>query len=292
MADSVADFFSSGGGEAASSAASTAVTASAVLSAVSQAGAVMAIVGAVTGNKDMLKIGGAMGVVGGIGGYAVDAYNSSTPTSSPSSTGLIGDTGSDIQPTGTSSSGLDQSASSAQGSMNTSATGDVSGLSTQPMNNPSAFTAMGSQPAINNPSALATSSATAPVTDQGTTPSSTGVQDVSAPSVVGVNTPAGVAGTVNNPSAWNGDSTQRVANDYLGQPKTNSTTWWDSMSNVFKTAKPDTLLTLGGQVLSGAAQGYAANQNYQLNKDRLGILQQQMANGKSTASYNYTNKAK
>lgn len=274
MTDSVADFFSGGGGEAVSSAASTAATASAVLSAVSQAGAVMAIVGAVTGNQDLLKIGGAMGVVGGIGGYAVDAYNGSPATGAQAAPALSGGTGGDTQPTDLSNTGVDQAASAAQGTMDTATTGAMPGLNTQPMNNPSAFTATGGQPATNNPSAFTAAGAPAPAADQGTTPAATGVQDVSAPSVAGVNTPAGVAGAA------------------IGAQKADAATFWSGLTNTLKSAKPETLLTLGGQILSGAAQGYNASQANQLNKDRLGILQQQMSNGKSTASYNYTNKAK
>lgn len=287
MADSIVDLFSSGG-----SAASSAVTASSVLSAVSQAGTLMAVVGAVTGNRDLLKIGGTMGVIGGIGGYAVDTYNGSQATDAKSSTAWSGDTAEDAKPTSLPNVSTDQASNAAQGTMDTSSASTTPGLNIQPMNNPSAFSAMDNQSTTGSPSTLTATGTMAPVLDQGTTPAATGVQDVSAPSTVGVNTPAGVAGTVNNPSAWNGDTSQRVANDYLGQPKTDSTTWWNSITNVLKTSKPDTLLTLGGQILNGAAQGYTASQANQLNKDRLGILQQQMANGKSTASYNYSNKAK
>lgn len=46
------------------------VTAATVLSAVAEIGTVMSVVGAVTGNKDLMKIGGVMGLVGGIGGLA------------------------------------------------------------------------------------------------------------------------------------------------------------------------------------------------------------------------------
>ena len=50
-----------------------AVTAPLVLAAVAQVGIAMTIVGAVTGNKDLLKFGGALSLVGGIGGLAAGA---------------------------------------------------------------------------------------------------------------------------------------------------------------------------------------------------------------------------
>jgi hypothetical protein len=45
-----------------------AVTSAMVLSAMAEVGTVMTVVGAVTGNKDLMKVGGAVGLIGGIGG--------------------------------------------------------------------------------------------------------------------------------------------------------------------------------------------------------------------------------
>jgi hypothetical protein len=39
-----------------------------VLTAVAEVGTALTVVGAVTGNKDMMKVGGVMGLVGGVGG--------------------------------------------------------------------------------------------------------------------------------------------------------------------------------------------------------------------------------
>jgi hypothetical protein len=45
------------------------VTAVTVLAAVAEVGTIMTVVGAVTGSKDLMKIGAVMGMVGGIGGF-------------------------------------------------------------------------------------------------------------------------------------------------------------------------------------------------------------------------------
>ncbi len=52
------------------------VTVTMALSAIAEIGTVMGVVGAVTGNNDLLKAGSIMGLVGGIGSMAVGAANS------------------------------------------------------------------------------------------------------------------------------------------------------------------------------------------------------------------------
>lgn len=49
------------------------VTAAVVLAAVTEVGVALTVVGAVTGNKDLMKIGGVMSLVGGIGGMVAGA---------------------------------------------------------------------------------------------------------------------------------------------------------------------------------------------------------------------------
>jgi hypothetical protein len=50
-----------------------AVTATLVLTAVAEVGTALTVVGAVTGNKDLMKIGGVMSLVGGVGGLIAGA---------------------------------------------------------------------------------------------------------------------------------------------------------------------------------------------------------------------------
>ena len=58
--------------------AAPAITVTMVLGAMAEVGAVMSIVGAVTGNKDLVKIGGAIGLVGGVGGLITGAASAAS----------------------------------------------------------------------------------------------------------------------------------------------------------------------------------------------------------------------
>src|SRR3954468_1511272 len=51
-----------------------AVTAGVVLAAVAEVGMAVTVVGAVTGSKDMMKVGGIMSLVGGVGSLAAGAF--------------------------------------------------------------------------------------------------------------------------------------------------------------------------------------------------------------------------
>lgn len=56
----------------------TTVTVPMVLAAMAQVGTIMSVVGVVTGNKDLVKLGGAIGLVGGIGGLVAGAAGAAT----------------------------------------------------------------------------------------------------------------------------------------------------------------------------------------------------------------------
>lgn len=58
---------------ATASAAGTAITATMVLAAVANVGTILTVVGAVTGSKDLMKIGGFMSLAGGVGGAIAGA---------------------------------------------------------------------------------------------------------------------------------------------------------------------------------------------------------------------------
>ena len=57
-----------------------AVTAATVLAAVAEVGMALSVVGAVTGSKDLMKIGGVMSLVGGIGGMVAGAAGGAAAT--------------------------------------------------------------------------------------------------------------------------------------------------------------------------------------------------------------------
>lgn len=58
--------------------AATTVTVPMVLAAMAQVGTVMSVVGLVTGNKDLAKLGGAIGLVGGVGGLIAGAASAAS----------------------------------------------------------------------------------------------------------------------------------------------------------------------------------------------------------------------
>ena len=249
------------------------VTATMVLAAAAQIGTAMTIVGAVTGSKDLMKLGGTMALVGGIGGMAAGAMSGAAADAA--ATTVLDEAASQAGADALSAS-LDQGANAMATGVTDSATAQVGSdalaqqLDQQAMgqvasNTASAPVAANQMPMDNSAVATAADAGIVnPMSNTGSTPYDT-------------------AGA-NNPSAWNGDATQRVANDYLGNQKVNSDNWFASM---FKNAKPDTLLNLGGNVLGGVAKGYEADRNYQLGKDKLGLIQQQMAWGNSTPKYNF-----
>ena len=249
------------------------VTATMVLAAAAQIGTAMTIVGAVTGSKDLMKLGGTMALVGGIGGMAAGAMSGAAADAA--ATTVLDEAASQAGADALSAS-LDQGANAMATGVTDSATAQVGS---------DALAQQLDQQAMGQ---VASNTASAPVTANQMPMDNSAVATAADAGIVNPmsnagSTPYDTAGA-NNPSAWNGDATQRVANDYLGNQKVNSDNWFASM---FKNAKPDTLLNLGGNVLGGVAKGYEADRNYQLGKDKLGLIQQQMAWGNSTPKYNF-----
>ena len=253
------------------------VTATMVLAAAAQIGTAMTIVGAVTGSKDLMKLGGTMALVGGIGGMAAGAMSGAAADAA--ATTVLDEAASQAGADALSAS-LDQGANAMATGVTDSATAQVGSDALAQQLDQQAMGQVGSTATAAGNTGIPTggqmamdNSAVATAADAG----------VATPMGVDVSTPYSTSGA-NNPSAWNGDATQRVANDYLGNQKVNSDNWFASM---FKNAKPDTLLNLGGNVLGGVAKGYEADRNYQLGKDRVGLIQQQMNWGNSTPKYNF-----
>lgn len=88
---------------------SQAVSAGLVLAAVAEVGMAVTLVGAVTGNKDMMKVGGIMGIVGGVGGL----INSAVQGGSAAAAGAAGASGGGAA----AGSGVSQTAAGVNGAM-------------------------------------------------------------------------------------------------------------------------------------------------------------------------------
>ena len=252
-----------------------AVTAATVLTAVAEVGTAMSIVGAVTGNKDLIKIGGTMALVGGVGSMAAGAMSGAAAGETLASSGMdeaLSQVGNDAV-----SASLDQGANAmATGATETAQVGSdalAQQLDQQAMGQVASNTA--SAPVAANQMPM-DNSAVATAADAGiVNPMSNGVSNPYDNST---------AAAWSDPSAGKDTLASVGANGYPGSQKVNSDNWFASM---FKNAKPDTLLNLGGNVLGGVAKGYEADRNYQLGKDKLGLIQQQMAWGNSTPKYNF-----
>ena len=251
------------------------VTATMVLAAAAQIGTAMTIVGAVTGSKDLMKLGGTMALVGGIGGMAAGAMSGAAAGETLASSGMdeaLSQVGNDAV-----SASLDQGANAmATGATETAQVGSdalAQQLDQQAMGQVASNTA--SAPVAANQMPM-DNSAVATAADAGiVNPMSNGVSNPYDNST---------AAAWSDPSAGKDTLASVGANGYPGSQKVNSDNWFASM---FKNAKPDTLLNLGGNVLGGVAKGYEADRNYQLGKDKLGLIQQQMAWGNSTPKYNF-----
>lgn len=260
-----------------------AVTAATVLTAVAEVGAAMSIVGAVTGNKDLIKIGGTMALVGGVGSMAAGAMSGAAADAA--ATTVLDEAASQVGADALTAS-LDQGANAMATGVTDSATAQVGSdalaqqLDQQAMGQVASNTA--SAPVAANQMPM-DNSAVATAADAGiVNPMSNGVSNPYDNST---------AAAWSDPSAGKDTLASVGANGYPGSQKVNSDNWFASM---FKNAKPDTLLNLGGNVLGGVAKGYEADRNYQLGKDRVGsydrrvgLIQQQMAYGNSAPRYNF-----
>lgn len=255
------------------------VTATMVLAAVAQVGTAMTIVGAVTGNKELTKIGGTMALVGGIGGMAAGAMGAATDAAATT-----------VLDEAASKAGSDALTASLDQGANAMATGATD-----------AATAQASADQLSSQLSNQAANQSAPITDAAVANNPSAVMQPGQPvanamdnSAVRTAADAGVANPAANDvvtpydkatsAAWGDPSAGKDTLTSIGaNSKTSSGTFFD----YFKDTKPDTALNLAGNVLGGISKGYEADRNYQLGKDRLGLIQQQMVYGNSTPKYNF-----
>ncbi len=206
-----------------------------VLGAMAEIGTTMSIVGAVTGNKDLLKIGGVLGLVGGVGGLVNGAVGAAGGAAAESATSGLGEA---VDATG----GLDTAVSGASGAsagvgagidatggLDTAIPGQTSGLS-------DATATMGAGPAPTADSLTPDQSILSQA--QGTPPATPTPSATTGPASDVINSPTtqpldnttmrNPDGTrINNPSAYTQDNSSSSyftsktppigANDFIGQ---------------------------------------------------------------------------
>ena len=264
------------------------VTATMAFTAISQAGMVMSVVGAITGDKELSKIGGTMALVGGVGGLAAGAAGVAGSAASSGldavATEAASQTGQDalaasLDQSPAAMSGMSPTADSGANSI-TSASAGISDVALQaPQTHVNATPATAPvTPNVAATSGIDPNATNSVVSDPGSATYTTAGTNHAA--TTGINTPAGGTGTMTNGTQAGAQG--RLPTKPAGD-KQSSGTFFDWLSGL----EDGTKLNFGGQLLTGAAKGYEADRNYSLGKDRLGLIQQQMANGNSAARYNF-----
>lgn len=219
----------------------TAVTATLVLSAVAEVGVAMTVVGAVTGSKDLMKIGGILGLVGGVGGMIAGGMSAAGGAAGVGEAGWGADLGAEAL-----------SGATADAAMGAAESGVVSSAVT-----PSAVSA---EPLADlgvptpNPTDMRIASGTQ------TTPSGTIASEMQAgPTVNDISTPSGPQGP-QGPQAPSSPADnpldQRLANGTATSPGNaprTSGSFWKSFSDFANNNK--TLFSGGMQLLGGAMKG-------------------------------------
>ncbi len=262
-------------------AAGEAVSATLVLGAMAEIGTAMTIVGGVTGSKELMKIGGTMAMVGGVGGMVNGAIGSAASTAVDGVATTVADEAA-------TQLGADQFASSmaesanpfqAMGDMGTTqGFGDVAGATGQTGSATMQDAAKASLPGAESSVTQVAPNASA----------STSVMQAS-PSVTDVNTPVDTSpastGMANNPSAASsGNSNVR---NLLLQPQNRSDP--TEYLNSFMGWAKETMGKQGnlGGAMMGAAKAFEAERNYNLQKDRQGLIAGQIANQSKIANFKY-----
>lgn len=254
-----------------------AVTVPMVLSAVAEVGTAMTVVGAVTGSKDLMKVGGVMGAVGGIGSLVAGAASgsgslmSSAVDSSPSAAvGVdaadVGAAPAEINPTdmrlaaGTQGSPMAQDLGAESAGMIGSARMDPADMSAgaasvgapDPFGTPSAGAGL---PPINSTSL--SSSPVAPVTADGgvtTTPSAASTPGATAAPTSPM-TPAGTPMPVGT------------------QAPQDAASYWNKVMHFMQDPKNRSLIQMGEKLAGGALQGMQQEKQFQ---QRVGLEQQRI----------------
>jgi hypothetical protein len=230
-----------------------------VLGAVTEVGMTMTLVGAVTGNKDLLQIGAVMGAVGGIGGAIVGATDAAAATAtgadavnsfdSGAMQGLVGgasDSGAAIGATNALSDADYSSADWSRVGGDTTATTSPVATSTveaQPLTDTTTQSTAVTQP-------VAQSTSTTAATATPTTTTSTDVAGAQAPT--GATSPAGAQAPITPvDDAW-GPNDSIVNPSHAWAPATS-----DSLFSKFSdwATKNKTLFNAGVQVIGGGLNG-------------------------------------
>lgn len=270
------------------------VTAALVLSAISEVGLVTTVVGAVTGNKDLLKIGGVMGLVGGVGGLinnlgapavagAVDQTAAETARLGLDNAGAVASPVVDPIVENTTAGMLGESAKGATefGTQAMMPPADASGnaLGSGFYGNGPGGAELGASPMTQGMTPAANAPSVGP-TDVATpySASTTNVPSVGAPEAP--STPFSESNPYMNETAKFNAQNAQAAGKYWGNAPEASNSWWGGLKDFVNNNKELTnnIVKVGAGVFSGIAQANQADREYNLKNNQFEYQKQQNKN--------------
>lgn len=260
----------------------TAATVAAVAVVVSEVGVALTVIGAVTGDKDLMKLGGVLGLAGGVGGLAAGAFGAAGGVAAEGAAVAGGASAADAATAAATDAGTAAVQQDATGALADSATSGLEGgviaspvpdpgIAASPTNSlsdpTSSLAQQSANPATN--SIIATPTAT-PASDSLT------VQTPDAPS--GIQTLAGAPDTA---TPYSNPTDMRLANGTQTAPTDSTDQFFTQFQNFFKNNK--TLVDAGGKVIGGALNGinqssiqaqqnFLAQQKIDIEKARTGLV--------------------
>lgn len=281
------------------------VAAAEVFTAVAELGTAMSVVGVVTGNSTLTKVGAVMGVAGGVGSLASGAF---TAAGSVAASDVAPTVASDVAPT-VSNDILDTASAQGGTAYGTGAgvngaAADTGALATSAQSGANSFDQLNpTTPDIggapnpntigmpNTPSIMPSDAVGAPsngILGAQPTPPAGVVASVDPTVATGLpNAPGGASGTGSSfndatglATDANGNVTSIGSNVNQVNAATPGTSWYQPLLDFANQNKAVTTgaMQIAGGALSGLGSAYTANRNYELNQQALVLKQQQQAN--------------
>lgn len=258
-----------------------------ILTAVAAVGTTMSVVGLVTGNKDLTKIGGVLGLVGGLGSLAAGAFGAADGVAAEGAAASGGadaalSTSSDLSGNIAAAGGAGTDAAAAANAFGTdgitaaNSAGDTSGLGSGLYNPPTDLSTGITPPTAGAPASSLTQAI--PGAPAGTAPA-----DPSA-------TPIDPSADYGNTPALNADGTKSAAGQLWDSMTTKLGKIWDGMSPQAKAEIMKSALAIPGGIQAQqnkAAELALMQQNVNVNQQRVG----QTAYGSQVPSFSLVQKA-
>lgn len=243
-------------------------TLAAIATAVTEVGLALTVVGGVTGNKDLMKIGGVLSIAGGIGGFAAGAIGSAAGAGGAA----LGEAGTEAAL----GAAADEAYAAAYGGSaaaeaTESAIAGMEGAASSAAPELGAVASDGASLAATAPEAIANPAAQNAIQAPSLAPDAMVAPDAN--TVAGATGPVGPAGAQGPQTPWEADfQASGAIGPASGTPPVAGASMWDSFSAFANKNKG--LIDAGMKVVGGAMDG--ANQRDMLDQ-RLALEQQKIA---------------